>query len=140
MNRERIVRRLKGQWLHLWLQSLFGGSEHICACLAAIGDNPRSQTVWRVSVVVTSVARLCIALLYRNLFIRNSFSLQYIQNIINVAFSTNLMELLSLNLLSFVDSDQHVRLSSQVHKAAFATFLLSSSVYFILQIFLLRYH
>ena len=25
--------KVKGQWLHLWLQCLFGGSEHISACL-----------------------------------------------------------------------------------------------------------
>ena len=28
-----VITIVKGQWLHLWLQSLFGGSEHICACL-----------------------------------------------------------------------------------------------------------
>ena len=27
-----VITIVKGQWLHLWLQSLFGGSEHICAC------------------------------------------------------------------------------------------------------------
>ena len=27
-----VVTIVKGQRLHLWLQSFFGGSEHICAC------------------------------------------------------------------------------------------------------------
>ena len=66
-----------------------------------------------------------------------SYKLDYIKTMINTGLWMHLIELASLLLLSFVDSDSH-RSQSQIHKIAFGMFLASSILYFFVHYYLFR--
>ena len=118
---------------------LANAAKNISSYLAAIGDFPENRFVWRSSILVSLVPRLLISWSYRKLFIEISFPLRYIRDMIQTGFLMNMSELCSLVFLSFIDGDNHHRLNSLLHKVAFASFLISSSLYFLLQLYLIRY-
>ena len=66
-----------------------------------------------------------------------TYKLDYIKTMINTGLGMHLIELASLLLLSFVDSDSH-RSTSQIHKIAFGMFLASSILYFFVHYYLFR--
>lgn len=98
---------------------------------AAIGDFPISQTIWTLCIVLHTPPRLFLyASMYYNYF--ESICPSSYEKWANLAWVIHILELLGLLGLSVVTSKNNL----PFHATCFATFLIGSEIYMVLQCFL----
>ena len=103
--------------------------------LAAISYSPNKE-IWRIGVTTTTIPRIVFALLYKHTLGKISHNLQYVKHMITVAMAFNLLEIMCLMSLTFIDGD--TRILAILHKMSFGGFIIFSMTYFWLQVYLYR--
>ena len=105
--------------------------------LAAIGNFSPSRDIWRGVTTAVVAARLLVAARHRVTVSAASWQLGYVRGLVTAASLLHAAELAALLLLSLADTRR--RALAQLHKAAFGVFLVTSTGYFLVQIYLYRW-
>jgi len=110
-----------------------GVPNYLPSVSAAIGDYLPQKYIWRVAIALHTIPRIKIAFVYFVYF--TSILVKHTGNLIRLNCALNLIEIFSLFGLTFISSTENYA----IHKSCFITFLLTSTIYMALSLYLLRY-
>lgn len=110
-----------------------GVHNYLPSVSAAIGDYYPQRFIWRIAIAFHTIPRIQIAHVYYMYFI--SILPKWHESTVLLNCLLNLVEVLSLFGLTFISSTDNYT----IHKLFFITFLLTSTIYMALSIYLLRH-